>query len=747
MWWWPLSCPARASPPQCSVWGLLYNTGMPSEDATAPPAGSSRSEEEIFADLENLAAEPGYAHVIANLCFRDDTVRYSGEIKADDLAKMHSFERLNRTEISTLVGLLVKTDIDLAVPAPGQLQSMLEKSDALLEELHESMRHPSTVGERLREEIFYSGESAYSFQYRNFAQFKYAKDSEWVQSNKGFKIEDAQAVARAILDIQHGKMQLVLQSSKTENLYSRTMLPVYVLTLDDVARATDINCQVIAKVLDAFSLPGNEKNKSFKSVSDFNAVNAFPITPIGDNQYLVYKFYSFVEALYESPSYWMAEDSTYKVDAERNRGLFTEQFCADCMRAVFGERRVYENVILRRDKGTTAGEIDVLVVFGSRAIIVQAKSKRLTVESRKGNDNQIREDFEKAIQNSYDQGLKCAKGLLEKDILVLNKRQHPIKALETLKEIYILCVISDHYPALASQARLLLSIEKTEQIMAPMVMDVFLLDVMAEMLHSPLYFLSYIDRRVGYGDSVLAANELTVLSYHLKTNLWLHSESDLLCVNEDIGSYLDAAMLARCEGLPGQKTPDGILTRLKGTLLGQVIEQIEYVDDPASVDFGFMLLTLGEDTIVDLNKGIEEIVRCSRADSLHHDLSIMVGGGHTGITVHANFDTDDVAHEHLCWHCEKRKYKGKAKTWFGLCLDPKTASIRFGVSLDFPWQHSNEMDKAVANLRRGFRRLNTTTYVRPPQTRIGRNDPCPCGSGKKYKKCCLHKNMAPSRPS
>ncbi len=25
-------------------------------------------------------------------------------------------------------------------------------------------------------------------------------------------------------------------------------------------------------------------------------------------------------------------------------------------------------------------------------------------------------------------------------------------------------------------------------------------------------------------------------------------------------------------------------------------------------------------------------------------------------------------------------------------------------------------------------------YVAPPRT--GRNDPCPCGSGKKYKKCC-----------
>jgi uncharacterized protein len=27
------------------------------------------------------------------------------------------------------------------------------------------------------------------------------------------------------------------------------------------------------------------------------------------------------------------------------------------------------------------------------------------------------------------------------------------------------------------------------------------------------------------------------------------------------------------------------------------------------------------------------------------------------------------------------------------------------------------------------------TYVRP-EPKVGRNEPCPCGSGKKYKKCC-----------
>ena len=24
--------------------------------------------------------------------------------------------------------------------------------------------------------------------------------------------------------------------------------------------------------------------------------------------------------------------------------------------------------------------------------------------------------------------------------------------------------------------------------------------------------------------------------------------------------------------------------------------------------------------------------------------------------------------------------------------------------------------------------------------KVGPNDPCPCGSGKKYKKCCMHKD-------
>lgn len=29
--------------------------------------------------------------------------------------------------------------------------------------------------------------------------------------------------------------------------------------------------------------------------------------------------------------------------------------------------------------------------------------------------------------------------------------------------------------------------------------------------------------------------------------------------------------------------------------------------------------------------------------------------------------------------------------------------------------------------------------------KVGRNDPCPCGSGKKYKKCCVNKALGPRK--
>src|SRR5207249_8679281 len=70
------------------------------------------------------------------------------------------------------------------------------------------------------------------------------------------------------------------------------------------------------------------------------------------------------------------------------------------------------------------------------------------------------------------------------------------------RSIYICSVVSDHYPALAVQGQQFLKYETTDVIQPPLVTDVFFVDVLAEMLTSPLRLLSYINRRVNYIDRV-----------------------------------------------------------------------------------------------------------------------------------------------------------------------------------------------------------------------------------------------------
>ena len=52
----------------------------------------------------------------------------------------------------------------------------------------------------------------------------------------------------------------------------------------------------------------------------------------------------------------------------------------------------------------------------------------------------------------------------------------------------------------------------------------------------------------------------------------------------------------------------------------------------------------------------------------------------------------------------------------------------------FPWL--KQMKIAATQ-----RQLSRKPFLRPPvlqaSGRVGRNEPCPCGSGKKFKKCCM----------
>jgi SEC-C motif len=683
---------------------------------------STRSEKEIFDELAVLCSSPGYIHAIAYIAFRDNFMGIREELSAKDFAKMHSWDRLLRNELSTLLGLMIKGPISYGLPDQDTLKWYVDESYRLLNELHNAMEQARGAHD-FREPVFYSGESAYSFQFREFAVAKYAKDNSWLSAHKGFSIEEARNVIHALTVGHNLQMTVIVNLLQDEEAEDLTLLDAFLVDSKQVAEMTGYPTEKVTKVLASLTRFDREKNEGFRSVHDFNVISSTPLLKCDGDLYALFSHQGLEHSLYDSPYYWMASDRDYRNTAMENRGVFTEQFVKNRMALVFGADRVWRGVKVRDAAGNDVTDIDILALFGNRAIVVQAKSKKLTLEARRGATDALVADFKSAVQHAYDQGLKAANALISPAFAFHAQDGHQI-AIPVLEEIFPICVLSEPYPALAFQVKWFLHSEKHDIIRPPIVTDIFAIDAMTEMLDSPLWFLSYIHRRSGYFDRLVVPDELSALSLHLKSNLWIPEEFTFAHSGDEISCELDAAMTVRREGIPGKRTPDGILTRFAGSTIEKILKQIEERPEGAALSFAFTVLMLSEDGMRRLSDGIDGIVNRARRDGNAHDFTVGAEGD-TGITVHCSEASREPAFDSLRSHCEKRKYLHKAATWFGICIDRQT-QVRFGIGLKYEWRQNSRMDRLVNDF-----------IGRPTQTKVGRNDLCPCGSGKKFKKCCL----------
>src|SRR5258708_22268748 len=105
-----------------------------------------RNEKEFFDDFNTLCSSPGYIHVLAHISFRDNFISYDGKMTNEEMAASYVPDRTIRTEFSTLMGLMLKQPMDFSLPAPRDLHNFIEKTQALLKELHDCLNQPMIEG-------------------------------------------------------------------------------------------------------------------------------------------------------------------------------------------------------------------------------------------------------------------------------------------------------------------------------------------------------------------------------------------------------------------------------------------------------------------------------------------------------------------------------------------------------------------------------------------------------------------------
>jgi hypothetical protein len=109
-------------------------------------------------------------------------------------------------------------------------------------------------------------------------------------------------------------------------------------------------------------------------------------------------------------------------------------------------------------------------------------------------------------------------------------------------------------------------------------------------------------------------------------------------------------------------------------------------------------------------------------------------GGKFGITYTASYSQGiDALQNELSVYSNYHKYKTKADKWIGIASCVYRSNLV--EVLDYntnPWVKDENIEMEIKELEL----INNPLFaIVPEKKKIGRNEPCPCGSGIKYKFC------------
>ena len=460
--------------------------------------------------MVKLCTLPGFIHVVAYISITNDTISISGDLTADDVSSLHSPEHLVRNEINALVGCLVKSDIDWAMPTQKMFAKMHHRAINLLSAYQKLIESNAIDAEKMkignittcspneavtfeecRFDIFYAPESSFHFQFRDMALERYSGDTDWMLKNRMFSPDDARAICKAISDYQFRILNTRPNDSETHHFDLSRALAFHRLDMDEITANSGVGRQRVDSFLSAFTWDTTCKHKKYRRLDDKNHITVRPIFRATDGEHYLFQNYSLTESTYDSPFRWMDKDDEYKSTAITNRGRFPETFLARKLHKVFGSDCVFQNVYIHTGK-STRHEIDCLVVFGDCALFFQMKSTVLNSKARSGNINDLKEPFDRGVQKAYRQSVNCFREMQKRGVRFTSdeagKNEMDLSCLGHVKHVFPVCVLADHYPALTTQVKAFLKTDLDTKIEPPFVCDLFLMDILNRHAFIPLVF-------------------------------------------------------------------------------------------------------------------------------------------------------------------------------------------------------------------------------------------------------------------
>lgn len=468
-----------------------------------------------------------------------------------------------------------------------------------------------------------------------------------------------------------------------------------------------------------------------------------PVFFLGQDRFLIVDFASAFDAVYEAFDELTRSDQSFR---DRHyipkMAKWMEEETVRCFSRVFSESSVFSGLVYPDpDNAGGEAELDGAILWGPFLVLSEVKGKQFRSRSRLGDPSRLRSDLKDSIEEAFDQASRAIRFINSTDEAVFRElktgRELKVRK-DKIRRIFPISVTLHHFGGLATQLANLKRLGLFKGASFPWSLSLADLDTITRFAGNPDVFLHYAQRRIELQESQeeVMADELDLFGIYLDCRLhpshfWGRDregrEGPRMFAFTGGSERFDEWYQVE-QGL--KKERPEIKLNIPPSFAG-VIQELRKGDDDGSRWIAFALLGLSDEGVERFVHGLEELRkqavsggRIGRVTFKEGDLVVSVIGGE-GIPIMG-------LRRQTASRCalEKHRLRAGQSLAMGVRVEDRDKPFDCACWLEGPWEEDAELDAVIQAER---------PRLLPGRKLPGRNERCPCGSGRKFKKCCLSK--------
>jgi len=541
-------------------------------------------------------------------------------------------------------------------------------------------------------------------------------------------------------------------------LHNYSYYDIFFFSADDIiAIDKSIDKVSLEKFLDYFSVvPGYDLNNNYRYFNDTNIFKEHPIIKIY-SKYLVFNFQMILWCIKDRFEETIKSNGKIWNKYNKSKSDYLECTTLNLFEKIFPRAVVYSSLYYSALDGKRC-ELDGLILYDNCILLVEAKSGIFSKAARNGGVKRLKKVIENNIEYAAHQAHR-AKEYIEKSEAPIFEDEHKKVVLKLEKNgfenIYSINVTMEYFAELTVNLKQVQNLGYYEFDTFPWSVSLSDLKVISDFIQFPNQFLHYIYFREKFNNKVFVQSNFKHMFELDLFGFYLYEESQDLDsyfideVNESVITYNMYCDTAFCTD---SKTPDfsslynyyyNNITIEKTLELPSkkynleyyhMVRQLEEYCDQGKgyTNIAIKLLDVDNQTQSKIIDVIHEMQYKSKQKNIAERKSFPYMHGNFddkatfGITIITGYQKDrSTLLLDLQAICVKNRYQYQYPEWLGLCcfVDHTEHLVNNFVLV-------RDDTKSAAWLDDILKAIPKT------KLKIGRNSPCPCGSGKKYKKCC-----------